>query len=249
MFVASEQTQGRRAFRLNRDFAGELFVDGTAVTARILNVNEHGAALSLEWPVFTAQDSVTLRLTSSSGTLVRLTGRIVRQERLLLGEVVAGLQFVDLDEATRQVLVDKIFGDPAPWEDSCRFKPGIASSLRSLLFALTVPWRAFTWERRRMLRIRSGTACRLNTPTLFLMGQLEDMSFTGVSARFPSTPKGSLTGSLLELPQITLKVSPLSMVRRLRKTCVRFRVESIEQGEQQWRDLHNTKILNGTLYD
>ena len=81
------------------------------------------------------------------------------------------------------------------------------------------------------------------------MGQLEDMSFTGVSARFPSTPKGSLTGSLLELPQITLKVSPLSMVRRLRKTCVRFRVESIEQGEQQWRDLHNTKILNGTLYD
>ncbi|HSA61299.1 MAG TPA: hypothetical protein VLE03_03595, partial [Nitrospiraceae bacterium] len=56
-----------------------------------------------------------------------------------------------------------------------------------------------------------------------------------------STPKGSLVGSLLELPHITLKVSPVSMDRRLRKTCVRFRVESIEQGEQRWRDLHNRR--------
>jgi hypothetical protein len=65
------------------------------------------------------------------------------------------------------------------------------------------------------------------------------MSFTGVSASFPSTPKGSLAGSLLELPQITLKVSPVSMVRRIRDTCVRFKVEGIERGEQRWRELHD----------
>ncbi|HSA61968.1 MAG TPA: glycosyltransferase, partial [Nitrospiraceae bacterium] len=190
MFVASEQTQGRQAFRLNRDFASELFVDGTSVTARIVNVNEQGAALSLERPVFTAQDSVILLLTSSHGTLVRLTGRIVRQERLPSGGVAAGLQFTDLDDTTRQALVDKIFGDPAPWEESYHFKPGIASSLRSLFYALTVPWRSFTWERRRMLRVPDGTPCRLNTSTLLLPGKLEDMSYTGVSALFPSTPKG-----------------------------------------------------------
>ncbi len=239
MFVASEQTQGRQAFRLNRDFASELFVDGTSFAARILNVNERGAALSLDRPVYTAQDTVTLLLTSSHGRLVRLTGRIVRQERLPLGDVAAGLQFVELDEATRQALVDKIFGDPAPWEENYQFKPGIVSSVRSLLHALTVPWKSFTWERRRMLRILSKTPCRLNTSTLLLSGKLEDMSFMGVSALFPSTPKGSLVGSLLELPHITLKVSPVSVVRRLRKTCVRFRVESIERGEQRWRELHD----------
>lgn len=92
-----------------------------------------------------------------------------------------------------------------------------------------------------MLRVPDGTPCRLNTSTLLLPGKLEDMSYTGVSALFPSTPKGSLVGSLLELPHITLKVSPVSMDRRLRKTCVRFRVESIEQGEQRWRDLHNRR--------
>jgi hypothetical protein len=238
MFVASEQTQGRQAFRLNRDFNGELFVDGTSVAARILNINEHGVALSLERPIFTAQNTGTLLVTSSQGTIVRLAGRIIRQERLSSGDVGAGLHFTDLDDSTRQVLVDKIFGDPAPWEESYRFQPGIASSLRSLMYALTVPWRSFTWERRRMLRVPHETSCRLSTATSLLSGKVEDMSFTGVSVVFPSTPKGSLAGSLLELPRVTLKVSPVSMMRRLRKTCVRFKVESIERGEQQWRELH-----------
>ena len=239
MFVASEQTQGRQAFRLHRDFVSELFADDSSVAARILNINEHGVALSLEHPVFTTRDTVTLLLTSSQGTIVRLAGRIIRQERLPSGGVGAGLQFLELDDATREVLVDKIFGDPAPWEESYRFQPGITSSLQSLLYALTAPWRSFNWERRRMLRVPHESWCRLSTTTVSLSGRLEDMSFTGVSVLFPSTPKGSLVGALLELPRITLKVNPVSIMHRFRSTtCVRFRVESIEQGERHWRELH-----------
>lgn len=92
-----------------------------------------------------------------------------------------------------------------------------------------------------MLRVPSGILCRLSTPRLLLTGTLEDMSFTGVSVLFPSAPKGSLAGSFLELPQITLKVAPVSIVRRWRHICIRFRVESIEQGEQRWRDLHHAR--------
>lgn len=238
MFVASEQTQSRQAFRLNRDFASELFVDNTALTARIMNINEHGVALLLEQPVFSTQDTVTLLLTSSQGTIVRLAGRIIRQEQLSGGGVGAGFQFLELDDATREVLVDKIFGDPAPWEENSHFKPGVSSSLRSLLYALTAPWRSFNWERRRMLRVPHATSCRLSTTTVSLSGRLEDMSFTGVSVLFPSTPKESLVGALLELPRITLKVNPVSVMHRFRTSCVRFRVESIERGEQHWRELH-----------
>jgi hypothetical protein len=169
---------------------------------------------------------------------VQLTGRIVRQELSPSGDVIAALHLVDLDEVTRRTLVDKIFGDPAPWEESYQFKPGIASSLRSLGNAITVPWRFFSWDRRRMLRIRGGTPCRLNTSAHVLTGTLRDMSFTGVSASFPSTPRGTLAGSLLELPHITLKVTPISLARRFRTTCVRFKVDSIERGEQRWRELH-----------
>ncbi|MDH5738751.1 MAG: hypothetical protein OEY77_00330, partial [Nitrospira sp.] len=80
--------------------------------------------------------------------------------------------------------------------------------------------------------------CRLNTSTSLLSGKLEDMSFTGVSVLLPSTPKGALIGALLELPRITLRVSPVSVMNRLGTNCVRFRVESIERGEQHWRELH-----------
>ncbi|GKS65492.1 hypothetical protein YTPLAS72_27960 [Nitrospira sp.] len=241
MFVASEQSQSRQGFRLNRDFASELFMDDTSVVARILNINEHGAALLLEQPVFTAQGTVSLLLTSSQGTIVRLPSRIVRQERLPSGGVGAGLQFIELDDTIRGVLLEKIFGDPAPWEDSYRFQPGIVSSLQSLFYALTAPWRSFNWDRRRMLRVSHESVCRLRTSTSFLPGRLEDMSFTGVSALFPSTPNWSFTGALLELPRTTLKVSPVSVVHGLRTTSVRFRVESIERGEEHWRALHEKR--------
>jgi len=239
MFVANEQTQGRQAFRINRDFASELHVDGRSLSARILNINEHGAGLLLDLPVYTAQDLVRLLLTSPSGNIVRVTGRIVRQERLPSGGVAAGLQFTDLDDATKQVLVDKIFGDPAPWEESYQLMPGISSSIRSLFNALTVPWRSFSWDQRRMPRFSSDMPCRLSTSAHLLTGKLRDLSFTGVSASFCSNPEGSLAGSLLELPQITLKVSPVSMVRQLSRTCIRFKVESIVRGEEQWRKLHD----------
>lgn len=241
MVVASEQPQSRQAFRLNRDFVGELFMDGSSIPARILNINESGAALSLEHPVFTAQHTVTLLLTSSQGTIVRLNGRLVRQERLPSGDVMAGLQFVEIDDSTTEVLVDKIFGDPAPWEETYRLQPGIAGSLGALLHALTAPWQSFTWEQRRIPRVPHETSCRLHTSTTSLEGTLEDMSFMGVRVRFPAVPSESLAGSHLELPRVTLKVSPVSMTRRYRKTHIHFTVEGIERGEQHWRTLHHTQ--------
>jgi hypothetical protein len=153
--------------------------------------------------------------------------------------VSAALQFVDLDEQMKQALLDKIFGDPVPWEMSYELKPGIAHSLRSLLDALTIPWRSFSWDRRRMLRLPIGTPCRLNTSAQPLTGILQDMSFTGISVSFSSPPHDSLANSFLELPGITLKVSPVSMAHQPRNTCIRFTVDRIEQGEQQWRELHD----------
>ena len=241
MFVANEQPQSRRAFRLNRDYVGELFMDDSSIPARILNINESGAALSLEQPIFTAQHTVTLLLTSSHGAIVRLSGWLIRQERLPSGDVMAGLQFVQLDDPTREVLVGKIFGDPAPWEESYRLQPGIAGSLRSLLQALAAPWRSFTWEQRRIPRVHHETSCRLQTSTSSFDGTLEDMSFMGVRVRFPSIPSEPLAGSHLELPRVTLTVSPVTMTRRDRNTSIHFTVEGIERGAQHWWALHQSE--------
>ncbi len=239
LFVASEQAQGRQGFRLKRDFASGLFVDGEGVSARVIDVNEQGAAVTVDEPIFTLQETVKFALTSSRGLLVTVTARIVRQEPNPSGGIDVGLQFDKLDEQTRQILVDKMYGDPIPWEDCYRIQPGVGSSLSSLLQALTIPWRPLTWNRRSMIRLTGGTMCLITAPSSVWRGRVEDMSFTGVSAIFSGSPQDSLAGALLELPGVTLKVSPVGMVRKWKKTLVHFRVVSIESGEEQWRRLHH----------
>lgn len=238
LFAACEQTQGRQGFRLKRDFPGRLFVDGEGVPARVVDVSEQGAAVTVDQPIFTLQESIKFALTSSRGVPITLTARIVRQEPKPSGRIDVGLKFDELDEHTRQILVDKIYGDPAPWEDTYRIQPGIGSSLRSLLQALTVPWRPLTCNRRSMIRVTGGTMCLINAPSSVWRGQVEDMSFTGVSALISGSPQDSLVDTLLELPGVTLKVNPVGMVRKSRDTLVHFQVVSIESGEERWRHLH-----------
>ena len=238
LFVANEQAQGRQGFRLKRDFASGLYVDGEGVSARVIDVNEQGAAVTVDEPIFTLQETVKFALTSSRGLLVTVTARIVRQEPNPSGGIDVGLQFDKLDEQTRQILVDKMYGDPIPWEDCDRIQPGIGSSLRSLLQALTIPWRPLTWNRRSMIRVTGEAMCLITLPSSVWQGRVEDMSFTGVSAIFSGSPQDSLAGALLELPGVTLKVRPVGMVRKWKKTLVHFQVVSIESGEEQWRRLH-----------
>lgn len=83
--------------------------------------------------------------------------------------------------------------------------------------------------------------CLITAPSSVWRGRVEDMSFTGVSALFSGSPQDSLVGSLLELPGVTLKVSPVAMIRKRRKTLVHFQVVSIESGEEQWRSLHDAR--------
>lgn len=238
LFVASEQAQERQGFRLKRDFSGRLFVDGEGVPARVVDVSEQGAAVTVDQPIFTLQESIKFALTSSRGVPITLTARIVRQEPKPSGGIDVGLKFDELDEHTRQILVDKIYGDPAPWEDTYRIQPGIGSSLRSLLQALTVPWRPLTRNRRSMIRVTGEAMCLITAPSSLCKGRVEDMSFAGVSALFSEPPQDLLVGTLLELPGITLKVSPVGMVQKRKETLVHFQVVSIESGEERWRRLH-----------
>lgn len=164
-----------------------------------------------------------------------MNGHVARQAPLPSGKIDVGLLFAELTPLARRKLTEMMFGNPAPWEEGDRCHPGIAGSLRSLLHTLAVPWRKYQWNQQHMVRLRTPP-CRLRASNRLLTGHLTDMSFTGVSAVFCRTPTGSLAGSLLELPQVTLKVSPVAIVRRWRTTLVRFRVDSVECGEPRWRD-------------
>jgi len=92
-----------------------------------------------------------------------------------------------------------------------------------------------------MIRFDGGYFCLVKAHCVVLKGRVQDMSFSGVSVLLKEAPSGSLVGSLLELHGITLKVIPVSMVRRRRYTLVRFKVDSIEAGEERWRALHHAR--------
>jgi len=47
---------------------------------------------------------------------------------------------------------------------------------------------------------------------------------------------------MLELPKVTLKVSPVEIVRKRRKTLVHFQAASIESGDKQWRRMHHARL-------
>ena len=83
--------------------------------------------------------------------------------------------------------------------------------------------------------------CLITAPSTVWRGRVENMSFTGVSVLFSGSPHDSLVDTLLELPGVTLKVNPVGMVRKRRKTLVHFQVVSIESGEERWRRSHDAR--------
>jgi hypothetical protein len=89
-----------------------------------------------------------------------------------------------------------------------------------------------------MIRVTGEAMCLITAPSSLCKGRVEDMSFAGVSALFSEPPQDLLVGTLLELPGITLKVSPVGMVQKRKETLVHFQVVSIESGEERWRRLH-----------
>ena len=239
LFVASEQPQARHRFRLNRMYAGKLLVNRDTIPVRVRNISEHGTALTLPRPVFTQGTAVTLLLATPRNGMLPLRGHLVRQSLLPSGQIDAGIRFTDLSPLLRQHLTEKMFGDSTAWHDDDRNQPGLASSLRALWQALSAPWRPYTWDQRRMIRLRTHAPCRLIASGQTFTGRLTDMSMTGVSAVFRHASSRTLSGGVLELPQVTLHVRPVSIVRRWSGTIVRFQVTRVAQGEQRWREWHH----------
>ncbi len=241
MFVAGEQAQSRHRFRLRRDFASALFIDGDSHSARIVNISEEGVGLLLERAILSTQPYATLALTSAEGRLLKVDGRLVRQDRTPDGTIEAGFEFLHVSDPIRQQLIDKMFGDPDNWEKArpVQVASGIGSSLGSMVRALAAPWRGTEAELRWIPRIEAELPCRFRTGKDSYLGRVKDMSYAGISVVL-RTKQQVLADGWLDLPKVTLRVAPVSVECTPLTAIVRFRVECIERGESQWRDVHES---------
>lgn len=238
ILVANGQSQARRLFRLPRTCTCELQAGNHIIPATTVDINEAGMALRIRHPLFTQLDSVSVLFTAHSGERLRLTGRIVRQEPTATGDVVAGVQFTDMDDRTMQTLLATIFRESSHWNMAAAFKPSASHSLHSLIKALTVMWKPLISRRRQIPRVSFRTACHVKMVHRSFQGTTCDVSYRGLSVQFAPPLHESLVGAILHLHGVTLKVFPVETTNRPDHTFVRFRVDHIEEGEQQWQDLH-----------
>ena len=93
-------------------------------------------------------------------------------------------------------------------------------------------------DRRLIPRLAIRTNCAMLDTDTPRKGTTRDLSYSGASVIFPDYSTDRLSGALLRIKFVTLKVTPVDIARQDRNMLVRFHIESIHEGERRWRDLH-----------
>jgi PilZ domain len=234
----SDPRPTRRLIRVPREFLCEVMVDGLSLEGRTVDLNEQGMAIVLSEPLFTALDSITIVLTRLNGSLVRLTGRVIRQQQLNLGEVLVGIQLTELPVEITNALIEKC-APASPFQiDKTPIPEPKPESLLEWVCAMagypTFPLQ----DRRRIPRLAIHTACTVLTEEPYRQGLTQDVSYAGFSVLFSNFSPEHLWGALFQIKFVELKATPIHIEHHGPDTLVRFRVDSIQKGAERWRDLH-----------
>lgn len=228
----------RRLARVSREFLCEVVVDGLSIEGKTLNLNEQGMAVLLPEPLFARLDSTTVVLTKPDGSLVKMTGRVIRQRQIGVGEVLIGIQLADLPVETTSALIEKCApASPFQLEPARAHYPepkGLLGWMRTVAGFPAVPFA----DRRRIPRLAIHTVCAILNEEPSRKGLTQDVSFTGFSVLFSDFSPAHLWGALFQIKFVKLKAMPIGIAHRGSDTLVRFRVEHIQEGEERWRDLH-----------
>lgn len=228
----------RRLTRVNREFLCEVVVDGLSLEGRTVDLNEQGMAIALPEPLFARLDSATIVLTKPDGSLVKMTGRVIRQHQTKVGEVLVGIQLADLPVDTTKVLIEKCAPASPFQQETAAFEylepKGMLDWLRTLAGYPAIPFR----DRRRIPRLQIHTVCAILGDETSPKGLTQDLSYTGFSVLFSDFCPNQLWGALFQIKFVKLKAMPIGIAHRGPDTLVRFRVDHIQEGEERWRDLH-----------
>lgn len=238
--AASERRQGRKALRVTRHFPCELIAGSEKERGHTLDINEHGMAVMLDRPLMTLSEFVVAAIQCPSGKQISVRGRMIRQEGSNVTAVLAGLEFLDSNDPSVDTLIKEIFSHPRSWRDSSNSVSGLFRSLWAMITVLGMALRQSHLGRRRAVRVKVCKPCRLTWQGLEVLGATQDLSVVGVSALFPVRLQPSHEPALLQVGDIRIKVIPISAIYHSGKTLLRFRVDGIDHGEQQWLELHRS---------
>ena len=89
-----------------------------------------------------------------------------------------------------------------------------------------------------MPRLPFAKTCQLEFEGAVLQATTWDISFAGVSVVLPGKHEMRPETCVLSIEDVKLTVTPIESVVRRKETLVRFRIETIENGEPTWQAWH-----------
>lgn len=228
----SPDTQNSRAVSC------EVVTGGLSFTGRIVAFRKNRLRVILPTPLFTRPDATTVVLTNLDGVALSLAGCVMSQRQIGVGEMLTGIQLATLPSESAMTphqqrmiaSLRQIHRPPghSPWTGRCL---DWAHELAGYMLA---PFQ----DRRIIPRLAIHTNCAILSTKTPRQGMTRDLSYSGASVFFPNYAPDNLSGALLRIKFVTLKATPVDIAQRGRNAVVRFRIESIHEGERRWRDLH-----------
>jgi hypothetical protein len=217
----------------------QIMVEGVSLEGRPIELRGRSLWIILPAPLFARPDStIVVVVGQSDGSSVKIAGRVTCQQQIDVGEVLVAIQLADPpDEVTAALLESHAFPLTHLLDREPRQYPQMTRLLDWVRILAGYPIAAFQ-DQRLIPRLAIHTTCTIFTNDMIRTGVTQDLSYTGFSVRFSDFSPDCLWGALFYIKFVKLKARPIGIAHQGRYTVVRFRVESIQEGENRWLDLH-----------
>lgn len=216
----------------------DVLAEGLSFAGKVVALRNNRLQVILPTPLFARPDATTIILTSLDGVSLRIAGCVMSQQQIGVGEMLLVIQLANLPcvsamtphEQRMLASLRHMHRKPgrSPWTGQCE------DWAHDLADYVSAPFQ----DRRLIPRLAIRTNCVLLNTVTPRQGTTRDLSYSGASVLFSNFSPDSLSGMLLRIKFVTVKAMPVAIVQQDRNTMVRFRIESIHEGERRWRDLH-----------
>ena len=236
--TAYEPPQRQQCVRVPMYFPCEVLAGNRRLRGTTSDLSELGAQLVVPEPLEASAEGLLVRFLPDGETPVSVRGWVVRQERGDTRQCRVGVQFGTLPAETRQALIRLMFSSHQTWRGA-RPATGLWKSFWAVLQGIQSAYMPYKPSRRRVPRIPCLRRGRLVDRTRQVEVQLRDISYTGLS--FWTRQAHLLEQDhvvFLEFDAIRLKIRPQRTVPQNDGRLLVCSVESVEQGDAEWAELH-----------